>query len=141
MKTAFKSPTLKQRLLERYLQPFAVVAAALLIAACRSPFESDAAHSRVRLHNASPFHLDQVRYSTGTEPVQLGRLEAGTYSRYHFVPVAYAIAYVEAVMWGEIYATRAEHFANHARLQTGAYTYRVSVDSARRVLDVTLVED
>lgn len=125
----------------RRIVPIGAVVFALIFTACNSPFQTSSAHARVRIHNDSEFHMDEVRFSSGTTPVLVGRMEAGARSSYLPVSVAYAVAWVEALIDGTAYATPAASFSSHSPLESGTYTYRVTVDSTRKLLRVEVIHD
>ena len=99
-------------------------------AAC-APVEDPGA-TFVRLHNASPHALDNVRVNFGEGTVAYGNLAPGQVSDYRLATGAYRYARLEARIGGAPYVLQPIDYVGETRLAPGRYTYRLEARTDER---------
>ncbi len=97
-------------------------------------------HLRVR--NSSPYTYDSVVVNTSGGENTYGTIPAGAVSDYKTFDFAYSYAHISLYIDTANYFLLPIDYVGEQKLQSGNYTYEVSVyDTATHQLGLTLVED
>ncbi len=96
----------------------------------------------LRIRNTSPYTYDSVVVNTSGGENIYGTITPGTASYYKVFDYAYSYAHISLFIDTANYFLLPIDYVGEQKLQSGKYTYVVSVyDTATRQLGLTLVED
>lgn len=96
----------------------------------------------LRIRNTSPYTYDSVVVNTSGGENTYGTIPAGAVSDYKTFDFAYSYAHISLYIDTANYFLLPIDYVGEQKLQSGNYTYEVSVyDTATRQLGLTLVED
>ena len=95
----------------------------------------------LRIYNASEYDFKNIIVNPSDGEVDFGDLESGQESEYKKFKTVYSYAFMELDINGERYSFQPIDYVGETPLISGKYTYQVDVDTDRKELILTLVEE
>lgn len=112
-----------------FLERLIVLAfSALLFGGCKSTSVSTIDEVMIRIHNKSPYSMEEVFVSFPEEEIHYGNILPGEESTYHEVAKAYRYAYIETVVDAKKLAVVPIDYVGESLLKPGLYTYELGID-------------